>query len=46
MSPKILLEKNKNSKNRKSEEKKTRRRERKKNGSTLSFYVGFFGGSC
>ena len=45
MSPKILLEKNKKTKNRKSEETETRRR-KKKNGFTLSFYVDFFGGSC
>ena len=44
MSPKILLEKNKERKNRKSEEKETRRR-KKSNGCTLSFYVDFFGDS-
>ena len=44
MSPKILLEKNKERKNRKSEEKETRRR-KKNNGCTLSFYVDFFGDS-
>ena len=42
MNPKILLEKNKERKNRKSEEKETRRR-KKNNGCTLSFYVDFFG---
>ena len=41
MSAKILLEKNKERKNRKSEEKETRRR-KKNNGCTLSFYVDFF----
>ena len=45
MSPKILLEKNKERKNRKSEEKETRRG-KKNNGCTLSFYVDFFGDSC
>ena len=44
MSPKILLEKNKERKNRKSEEKETRRR-KKSDGCTLSFYVDFFGDS-
>ena len=44
MSPKILLEKNKERKNRKSEEKKTSRR-KKNNGCPLSFYVDFFGDS-
>jgi len=38
MSPKILLEKNKERENRKSEEKETRRR-KKNNGCTFSFYV-------
>ena len=42
MSPKVLLEKNKERKNRKSEEKETRRR-KKNDGYTLSFYVDFFG---
>ena len=45
MSPKILLEKNKDRKNRKSEEKETRRR-KKNNDCTLRFYVDFFGDSC
>ena len=45
MGPKILLEKNKERKNRKSEEKETRRR-KKNNGCTLSFYVVVFGDSC
>ena len=44
MSPKILLEKNKEWRNIKSEEKEKRRR-KKKNGCTLSFYVDFFGDS-
>ena len=44
MSPKILLEKNKERKNRKSEKKETRRR-KKNNGYTLSCYVDFFGDS-
>ena len=44
MSPKVLLEKNKERKNRKSEEKETRRR-KKNDGCTLSFYVDFFGDS-
>ena len=44
MSPKVLLEKNKDRKNRKSEEKETRRR-KKNDGCTLSFYVDFFGDS-
>ena len=39
MSPKILLEKNKERENRRSEEK-----EKKSNGCTPSFYVDFFGG--
>ena len=39
MSPKILLEKNKERKNRKSEEKK-----KKIGGCTLKFYVHCFGG--
>ena len=39
MSPKILLEKNKERENRGSEEK-----EKKRNGCTPSFYVDFFGG--
>ena len=38
ISPKILLEKNKERENRKSEEKETRRR-KKNNGCTFSFYV-------
>ena len=42
MSPKILLEKNKERRNIKSEEKEKRRR-KKNNGCTLSFYVDFFG---
>ena len=42
MSPRILLEKNKERENRKSEEKERRRR-RRSNGCTLSFYVDFFG---
>ena len=41
MSPKILLEKNKERKNRKSEEKETRKT-KKNNGCTISFYVDFF----
>ena len=44
MSPKVLLEKNKERKNRKSEEKEMRRR-KMNNGCTLSFYVDFFGDS-
>ena len=44
MSPKILLEKDKETENRKSEEKETRKR-KKNNGCTLSFYVDFFGDS-
>ena len=40
MSPKILLEKNKERKNRKREEKETRRR-KKNNGCTLSFMLTF-----
>ena len=40
MSPKILLEKNKERRNRKSVEKESRRR---KNDCPLSFYVHFFG---
>ena len=44
MSLKILLEKNKERKNRKSEKKEMRRR-KKNNGCTLSFYVDFFGDS-
>ena len=40
MSPKILLEKNKERKNRKSEEKK----KKKIGGCTLKFYVHCFGG--
>ena len=39
MSPKILLEKNKERENRKSEEKERNRRKKKNNGCTLSFYV-------
>ena len=42
MSPKILLEKNKDRKSRKSEEKQTRRGNNN-NGCNLSFYVDFFG---
>ena len=42
MSPRILLEKNKERENRKSEEKERRRR-RRSNGCTLSFYDDFFG---
>ena len=38
MNPKIVLEKNKERKNRKSKEKETRKTE-KNNGCTLSFYV-------
>ena len=45
MSPKILLDKNKERKKRKREEKETRRR-KKNNGCNFSFYVDFFGDSC
>ena len=44
MRRKILLEKNKERKDRKSEKKETRRR-KKNNGCTLSCYVDFFGDS-